>query len=150
MTADPVARALTELEPATPARRAAVFDGAGGWASALAPAGWARVASAPVDLVVLSLLQEPGIPARRGEILAAAADRLVPTGHVLVIDHNRPRRWRARLPATVSLWWRGLSADRGTYPTAREIAANGFEVERLLLGRGERVQVVVARRREVG
>jgi hypothetical protein len=36
---------------------------------------------------------------------------------------------------------------RARYPTAREIAARGFEVERLRLLDGERLQLVRARRR---
>lgn len=147
MTPDPVARAVAGLEPVTPARRVLVWNGAARWASPLEAMGWKHVTSGPADLVVVSFLQERGVPARRADVLMAVADRLVPTGHVLVIDHNRPRRRFARLGATLALWSRGMPLRRAAYPTAREIAARGYDILRLVLGRGERVQVVLARRR---
>jgi hypothetical protein len=65
----------------------------------------------------------------------------------VLVDHNQPRRRPARLLAWVRLRLAGLSASRGRYPAARELAALGFDVERLQLACGERVQLVRARRR---
>lgn len=147
MNADPVARALAGLRTTTSGRQAVAWNGAETWGPALEREGWTTIGAGQADLVLLSLLRERGHRERRREILTAAAGRLAPAGRLLVIDHNRPRRLLARIPAVLMLWWHGHRARRAAHPTAREIAANGFVVERLLLGRGERIQVVQARRR---
>jgi len=79
--------------------------------------------------------------------LALLAARL-PAGAVLVVvDHNQPRTWWRRALGMLVLGARGFPPMRARYPTAREIAARGFEVERLRLLDGERLQLVRARRR---
>ena len=73
-------------------------------------------------------------------------------GHTLVVvDHNRPRRFGAALAAAIgapavpggspAARWRRL-AD----PVARAVQSAGFRVDRLRLVAGERVQVVIATR----
>jgi hypothetical protein len=121
----------------------------------------------PVDLPWLPW----GTPITRGEAAAVAvslvgcdpdsaercrafmdlAAALGPGGVLVVADHNRPRGLPAAVWAVVASpavpgrtparRWRRLAR-----PTAREVQAAGFTVERLRLVAGERVQVIVARR----
>jgi hypothetical protein len=120
---------------------------AAAWRTLLARTGFAPAAEGPVAAAVVSFLGERGDAARRQALLERLATRLVATGRLVVVDHNRPRRVVARLRGLPALWRRGLGAARARYPTAREIAASGFAVERLRLAAGERVQLVVARPR---
>ncbi len=104
-----------------------------------------------IAALTLSFLGERGAAAMRAALLAEVARICAPGAVVVVIDHNRPRRRLAALlavtaaprpaGATPAARWRRLA-----YPTARELRAAGFVVERLRLAAGERVQVVWARR----
>jgi hypothetical protein len=100
-----------------------------------------------VEGAVVSFLGQGADPAARRETLAALRARLGPAGRLVVVDHNQPRRWLPRVIALPWLWRHRLAPERARYPTAREIAANGFMVEALRLAAGERVQLVVARPR---
>ena len=101
--------------------------------------------AAPAGAVVAFL----GVAARPDERQRSLRDlqRRLPAGAPMVlVDHSQPRaRWRRPFAAIV-LAFAGLTPARARYPAARELAALGFHVERLRLGRGERVQLVVARR----
>lgn len=84
-------------------------------------------------------------PAARQALLAGLRRRLEPGAPLLVVDHNQPRSWWRRAVGVIGLVARGLPPSRARYPTARELAVLGLEVERLRLGCGERVQLVAAR-----
>ena len=91
-----------------------------------------------------------GVPARTAERQATlrALERRLPAGApLLLVDHNQPRALARRVLATALLALRRMGPTRARYPAARELAALGFEVERLRLACGERVQLVLARRR---
>jgi hypothetical protein len=90
---------------------------------------------------VCVFLGEPADAAARRVRLDAAAPRLV------VVDHNLPRAWWRRAVGWAALVLRGVGPARAAYPVAREVRDRGFLVERLRLAAGERVQLVVARRR---
>jgi hypothetical protein len=96
---------------------------------------------------IVSFLGARDGPAGRQSQLAALRARLAPGAPVLLVDHNQPRAWWRRAIATVALAVRGLPPARARYPAARELAVLGLRVERLRLACGERVQLVVARRR---
>jgi hypothetical protein len=68
-------------------------------------------------------------------------------GALVVVDHNQPRACWRRVVGTALLAARGIPPARARHPVAREVAAHGFAVERLRLAAGERVQLVLARRR---
>jgi hypothetical protein len=107
--------------------------------------------AAPRAVTVSFVGRTPSADARRATI-ADAARGLAADATLIVVDHNRPRRRIAALAALVrmprlpggapSARWR-----RQAHPTARELQAAGFRVERLRLVAGERVQVVFARKR---
>ena len=100
----------------------------------------------PAAAVVAFLGSRPR-PAARQALLAALRNRLPPGAPLVLLDHSQPRAlWRRTVGALV-LAVRGLGPSRARYPAARELAALGFAVERLRLACGERVQLVVARRR---
>ncbi|HEY2386697.1 MAG TPA: hypothetical protein VGK30_07025 [Candidatus Binatia bacterium] len=109
------------------------------------------LADGSVAALTLWLLGEHGVAATRAALLAEAARVCAPDGILVAVDHNRPRRRGAALlalataphppGATPASRWRRLA-----HPTAREIHAAGFTIERLRLAAGERVQVVWARR----
>jgi hypothetical protein len=91
-----------------------------------------------------------GGSSRRRALLAEIARVTAAGATVIAVDHNRPRRLAAALVALVApprprgtpaAAWRRLA-----YPTAREMRAAGFTIERLRFAAGERVQLVVARR----
>jgi hypothetical protein len=85
--------------------------------------------------------------AARQTALRAIDQRLVPGARLVLVDHNQPRQpWR-RLLANLHLATAGLRPARARYPAARELAALGFQIERLELTSGERIQLVVARKR---
>lgn len=96
---------------------------------------------------VCSFLGERADPALRAARLDALAARLPAGAPIVIVDHNQPRRWWGRIVATVFLLARGLGLGRGHHETAREVHARGFVVTALRLARGERVQLVLARRR---
>jgi len=99
----------------------------------------------------LSFVGDASRPDVRRALLGEVARVLAPGAVLAVIDHNRPRRRAAALAATIRPprprprsvrgAWRRLA-----YPTAREVSASGFIIDRLSLVAGERVQVVVAHR----
>ena len=99
----------------------------------------------------LSLVELDPTPDERHRVFGALAAALVPERVLIVADHNRPRRMVDALRAIVarplvpgstpSERWQRLAR-----PTAREVQAAGFRVERLRLVAGERVQIVVSRR----
>jgi hypothetical protein len=79
--------------------------------------------------------------------LAAVAARLPAGAPLVVVDHNQPRDWWRRGVGAALLVARGLPPARARHPVAREVQAEGFAVERLCLADGERIQLVVGRRR---
>ena len=79
--------------------------------------------------------------------LAAVAARLPAGAPLVVVDHNHPRDWWRRGVGAALLVARGLPPARARHPVAREAAEHGFAIERLRLAAGERVQLVLARRR---
>src|SRR5207253_1017999 len=80
-------------------------------------------------------------------MLAALRNRLPAGAPLVLLDHSQPRALWRRAVGILVLAARGLAPSRARYPAARELAAIGFAVERLRLACGERVQMVVARRR---
>ena len=86
-------------------------------------------------------------PAERQAELRGLERRLRSGAPLVLVDHNQPRAGWRRVPAWLRLALAGLGPARARYPAARELAALGFAVERLRLARGERVQLVLARRR---
>jgi hypothetical protein len=130
--------ALAIVGPGAPELRAALPDG---------------VASGAVErpaAALVSFLGAPAVPAARQALLAELRGRLPPGAPLLVVDHNQPRRWWRRGVGAVALLTRRLPPARARYPAAREMAALGLEIERLRLARGERIQLVAARRRSCG
>ncbi len=122
--------------------------------------GEARVRAAPSALpfrdasiaaLAVSFLCDGADAGARAALLAELARVCVPGGALVAVDHNRPRRRAAAFVAllapprpagrTLVARWRRLAR-----PTAREVRAAGFVVERLRLAAGERVQIVFARR----
>ena len=101
--------------------------------------------AAPAAAVV-AFLGAPARPADRQRTLRDLQVRLAGDAPLVLVDHNQPRALWRRALATLALVGTGLGAARGRYPAARELAALGFRVERLALGIGERVQLVLARR----
>jgi hypothetical protein len=87
----------------------------------------------------------------RAAALAVLASRFTPAGRLIVVDHNRPRQRVAALAALARTpWVPGWSPAarwvRLAHPTAREVQAAGFRVDRLRLVASERVQIVIATR----
>ncbi len=88
--------------------------------------------------------------ADRRHLLAETRRTLALGGQLLLLDHNRPRRWLAAMGALVvapvppgatpGARWRRLG-----YTTAREAQGQGFTVQALRLAGRERVQLVIAR-----
>jgi SAM-dependent methyltransferase len=116
-----------------------------------AAAGALPFADASVRWLVLSFLGDASEGDRRDLLLAEVVRIVAPAAHMIVVDHNRPRRRAAALaallrsprPARVQplAAWRRLA-----YPTAREVHAAGFTVDRLRLAAAERIQVIFAHR----
>jgi hypothetical protein len=96
---------------------------------------------------VVAFLGSPAAPAERQATLRALGTRLAPGAPLLLVDHNQPRTYWRRLIAFTTLAAAGFPPTRARYPTARELAALGFVVERLRLTCGERIQLITARRR---
>jgi hypothetical protein len=141
------------------ARCVELLDGVGGPIAVSAPPDVAaelaaRVAVAPDDApdvpisgaVYVLLGTRIDEPAR-----AAAWDtlgaRLASGAPVVVVDHNQPRTLARRALGMLALAARGLPPERARHPVAREVNGHGFAIERLRLEDGERVQIVLARRR---
>jgi len=112
-------------------------------AAALDAAGDAREPAA----AVVALLGVPAVPAERQTLLRTLARRLPVGARLVLLDHNQPRAWWRRLAGATWLIADGLHPARARYPAARELAVMGFGVEQMRLAGGERVQLVVARRR---
>jgi hypothetical protein len=107
----------------------------------------AAAGDAPPSAAVVALLWTPARPSERQALLAALRGRLPGGAPLVLLDHNQPRAaWRRALGAAL-LAAAGLGPARARYPAARELAALGFAGERLRLAGGERVQLVLARRR---
>ena len=85
--------------------------------------------------------------ARRGVVLDAMAARLPEGAPLVVVDYNQPRTWWRRVIGAVTLALHGHSPARAREPVARDVQTHGFTVERLCLEDGERLQLIVARRR---
>ncbi len=84
----------------------------------------------------------------RGATLEALAACMRRGAFLVVADHNQPRgRWR-RLVALLVLALHGHGPARARHLVAREMHHHGFAIERLRLEDGERVQLVLARRRD--
>jgi hypothetical protein len=111
----------------------------------------ARVPVAGTDGVVAGavsvLLGTRVDPTARAATWEALAARLAAGAPLVVVDHNQPRSLWRRVAGVVALGARGLGPGRARHPVAREIRDHGFTIERLQLGDGERVQLVLARRR---
>jgi hypothetical protein len=101
---------------------------------------------APAGAVV-AFLGDSARPAERQLALRVLQRRLPAGAPLVLLDHSQPRAWWRRGVGLLGLVAAGLGPARARYPAARELAALGFAVERLRLARGERVQLVVARRR---
>jgi hypothetical protein len=82
-----------------------------------------------------------------GGRLGRAGGPLASGAPVVVVDHNQPRTLARRALGVLALAARGLPPERARHPVAREVNAHGFTIERLRLEDGERVQLVLARRR---
>ena len=101
-------------------------------------------AAAGAVCVLLGTRIDSAARAARWDALAA---RLAPGAPLVVVDHNQPRGpWR-RLGGVLALAVRGQGPARARHPVAREVRDHGFTIERLRLHAGERVQLVLARRR---
>lgn len=100
----------------------------------------------PVAAAVVSFWSTPARPSARQTLLASLARRLPHGAPIVLVDHNQPRALWRRAVALPRLLAAGLAPARARYPAARELRALGFEVERLRLESGERMQVVGARR----
>jgi hypothetical protein len=122
-----------------------------GAAGALAPALATRVRAArdgePAAAAVCDLRGEPADPVSRRTRLAALAARLPDGSRMVAVDHNQPRAVWRRVIAAAVLLARGHGPARARQPVARDVQAEGFSVERLCLADGERIQLVVGRRR---
>jgi hypothetical protein len=99
--------------------------------------------------VVVNWIGRDDSPAARATELGEIAARLPTGGTLVVLDHNRPRQRVAAIAALARTPWIPGSTpaarwQRMAYPTARELQAAAFRVERLRLVAGERVQVVFA------
>ena len=94
--------------------------------------------------VLLGEAVDEGVRAKTWTRLAA---RLAADAPLVVADHNQPRTAWRRFVGALALMLAGQSPARARHPTAREVQAHGFTIERLRLDDGERVQLMIARRR---
>ncbi len=102
--------------------------------------------------LVLSFLGDASDARRRAAIITEVARVATPGASIVVVDHNRPRHPAAAIVALVRsprpAGWQPIAAwQRLAYPSARELRAAGFAVDRLRLAADERLQVISARRR---
>ena len=138
------------------ARCVELLDGVGGPIAVSAPPDVAaelsaRVAVAPDDAqiagaVYVLLGTRIDEPARVAAWDTLGA-RLASGAPVVVVDHNQPRTLARRALGVLALAARGLPPKRARHPVAREVNGHGFTIERLRLEDGERVQILLARRR---
>ncbi len=117
----------------------------GSYDGALAVLSPGAAAPDAAGAAVVSFVGAVADPAARRALLEGLRHALPAGAPLVVVDHNQPRRAVARVVGWIVLLLRGLPPVRARYPTARELAALGFVVERLRLADGERVQLVVAR-----
>ena len=106
------------------------------------------------SLVLTFLGASPG-PAERMAALTRIEAALASGGWLVVVDHNRPRRCLGALRALIGVpkvagWSPAARWRRLAHPTAREVQAAGFGVECLRFAAGERVQLVIGRKRVAG
>jgi hypothetical protein len=138
------------------ARSLALLGPVGGPVAVHAPARLASALAARAVVADDGMVPAGAVIAFVGE--AADADARVralravhaalPVGAPLVVvDHNQPRDVARRVVATLRLALLRLPPSRARYPVAREVLAEGFAVARLELVAGERLQIVLARRR---
>jgi hypothetical protein len=117
----------------------------GSYDGTLAMLGPGSTAPDAAGAAIVSFVGAVADPVARRTLLERLRHALPAGAPVVVADHNQPRRVVARVVGCIVLLLRGLPPVRARYPTARELAALGFVVERLRLADGERVQLVVAR-----
>ena len=138
------------------ARCVELLDGVGGPIAVSAPpdvvaALAARMAVArddgPISGAVCVLLGARIDEPARVAAWDALAARLASGAPVVVVDHNQPRTLARRALGMLVLAARGLPPERARHPVAREVNAHGFTIDRLRLEDGERVQLILARRR---
>src|SRR5262249_38954894 len=96
---------------------------------------------------VVVFLGMPAWPAERQALLRSVQRRLPTHAPLLLVDHSQPLAVWRRLASPIGLAAIRLGRARAGYPAARELAVLGFAVDRLVLTCGERVQIVLARRR---
>ncbi len=113
----------------------------------------ALVPIAGAAAVAVSLVGRATDVEERHGVFTGIAAALAPGAALVVVDHNRPRTvpaaaWAVVASPRVPGWTPARRWRRLAQPTAREVQAAGFRVERLRLVAGERVQVIVARRPE--
>ena len=137
------------------ARCVEMLDGVGGPIAVVAPPDVAAALAARVPIehdgavagaVYVLLGTHIDEPARTAAWDALAA-RLPSGAPVVVVDHNQPRTLARRALGILALASRGLPPERARHPVAREVNGHGFTIERLRLEDGERVQILLARRR---
>ena len=137
------------------ARCVELLDGVGGPIAVSAPPSVAAAVAARVPIahdgvvagaVYVLLGTRIDEPARAAAWDALAA-RLASGAPVVVVDHNQPRTLARRVLGVLALAARGLPPERARHPVAREVNGHGFTIERLRLEDGERVQILLARRR---
>jgi hypothetical protein len=97
------------------------------------------------NAAVVGFLGKSADPTGRQTLLASLRAQLPIGARVVVVDHNQPRGLARRILGALALMARGLRPARARYPAARELAALGFQVERLRLASGERIQIIAAR-----
>jgi len=137
------------------ARCVELLDGVGGPIAVSAPPDVAAAVAALVPIahdgavagaVYVLLGTRIDEPARAAAWDALAA-RLASGAPVVVVDHNQPRKLARRALGLLVLAAQGLPPERARHPVAQEVNGHGFTIERLCLEDGERVQIVLARRR---
>ena len=126
------------------------------WRNGARPAAHARPGALPLATgrwrsAVLSMVGHAPAANDRAALLTELGRVLAAGASLVVVDHNRPRRWSAAVAAVVGApWVPGCSPAarwrRLAYPTAREIQAAGFAVQWLRFAAGERLQIILARR----
>lgn len=105
----------------------------------------ATVEEASLDAAVAWLVMTSLSRSDREQILARLWRALRAGGTLIVVDHNRPRRWWPRLENVAWCAVRGIEPiARPAYPVAREVRAAGFGEISLRFAFGERLQVIRA------
>jgi len=101
----------------------------------------------PIAGAVCVLLGKAVDEAARARTWTGLAARLAADAPLVVVDHNQPRAAWRRAVGALALLLTGQGPARARHPTAREVWAHGFTVQRMRFDDGERVQLVLARRR---